>query len=523
MTTRRGRTAGNRVGVGSSPVKRLLRDNRRTAGSEAGVRSMKLNVDYTTADLQPLLQISEVPDWYPERVVLGCRESASWEGLRVKDAAGRERGYTAHRARWVSPTKLRYYQVLGVEPGASLEEVKEAHRDLVKVWHPDRFVDDLRLQRKAQERLKEINEAYEQILPDALPAPPDPMPAPEWPAQRFAPEVHYPASEPPVEDSELPPEPVRRRWGVSPQVAAAFALLGVTALIVVAVARNDDTRRTTAAAANVSREATDALEDTPLDVPTFTLGSTQEEVLSVQGSPTSVEVGRWLYELSSVDFSEGRVDGYADISHNLHVRLTPVGGAKAALARGAFTLGSTEDDVLAVQGTPTSVEGRRWRYDSSSVDFVDRKVESYDNAEHNLRVRVSPQADVSAARARGTITLGSTQDEVLAVQGTPTSIEGEQWTYDSTTVGFSNGRVDSYVNETQKLHFQMTPLGDVGTARTRGYFTLGSAEDEVLAVQGTPTSVVGNGWGYELSRVFFNEGKVESYSNVSGNLRVRAR
>src|SRR5579863_9623159 len=239
MTTRRGRTAGNRVGVGSSPVKRLLRDNRRTAGSEAGVSSMKLNVDYTTADLRPLLQISEVPDWYLHGVMLRCAESESWEGLRVKDAAGRERGYTAHRARWVSPTKLRYYQVLGVEPGASLEEVKEAHRDLVKVWHPDRFVDDPRLQRKAQERLKEINEAYEQILPDALPALPDKIPEPEWHVQR---EVHYPVSEPPVEDSELPPEPVRRRWGVSPQVAAAFALLGVTALIVVAVARNDDTR-----------------------------------------------------------------------------------------------------------------------------------------------------------------------------------------------------------------------------------------------------------------------------------------
>ncbi|HEV2493735.1 MAG TPA: J domain-containing protein [Terriglobia bacterium] len=441
----------------------------------------------------------------------------------MRDEAGRERGYTAHRARWVSPTKLRYYHVLGVEPGASLEELKEAHRDLVKVWHPDRFGDDPRLQRKAQEKLKEINEAYEQILPDTLPAPPHPVPEPEWPARRYAPEIRLAAPEAPPADLDPPSEPARRRWGLSPQAAAAFALLGVTALIVVAVVRNDDTRRSTTADSNVNREASDALEDAPIDVPTFTLGSTQEEVLSVQGTPTGVEGGRWLYQLSSVDFAEGKVEGYANVSRNLHVRLKPAGDAQAALARSAFTLGSTADDVLAVQGTPTSVEGRRWRYDSSSVDFVDGKVESYDNAEGNLHVRVNPKGDVSAARARGAFTLGSTEDEVLAVQGTPTSIEGERWTYDSSTVSFSNGRVDAYSNETQKLHFEMTPQGDVAAARTRGFFTLGSTGDDVLAVQGTPTSVGGNRWGYELSWVVFDQGKVEGYSNVSGNLRVRAR
>jgi phage baseplate assembly protein gpV len=442
----------------------------------------------------------------------------------VRDEAGRERGYAAHRARWVSPTKLRYYAVLGVEPGASLEELKEAHRDLVKVWHPDRFGDDPRLQRKAQERLKEINEAYEQILPDARPAPPDLVPEPQSPGRHFAPEVRQAAPDVRPADLEPPSAPTQRRWGLSPQVAAAFALLSITALIVVAVARDDDdTRRITAADSSLSREATDALEDAPIEVPTFTLGSTQERVLSVQGTPTSVEGGRWLYELSSVEFAGGKVEGYANVSRNLHVRVEPASDVAAARARGTFTLGSTEDEVLAVEGTPSSVEGRRWRYDSSSVDFVDGKVESYDNAAHNLHVRVNPRGDPSVARARGAFTLGSTEDEVLAVQGTPTGIEGGRWAYDSSSVSFSNGRVEAYANETQKLHLQMTPQGDVTAARARGFFALGSTADEVLAVQGTPTSVAGNRWGYELSWVVFDDGKVESYSNVSGNLRVRAR
>lgn len=57
----------------------------------------------------------------------------------------------------------RYYKVLELEPDASLEQVKQAYRDLAKVWHPDRFSHDPRLQQKAQEKLKEINDAYERL------------------------------------------------------------------------------------------------------------------------------------------------------------------------------------------------------------------------------------------------------------------------------------------------------------------------------------------------------------------------
>lgn len=50
--------------------------------------------------------------------------------------------------------------VLALRPGATSAEIKEAYRDLVKVWHPDRFGDDQRLRQKAEAKLKEINEAY---------------------------------------------------------------------------------------------------------------------------------------------------------------------------------------------------------------------------------------------------------------------------------------------------------------------------------------------------------------------------
>jgi len=58
----------------------------------------------------------------------------------------------------------QYYRVLGLELGASLEAVNQAYRDLAFIWHPDRIPkDNLRLQQKAQEKLKEINHARDQL------------------------------------------------------------------------------------------------------------------------------------------------------------------------------------------------------------------------------------------------------------------------------------------------------------------------------------------------------------------------
>jgi curved DNA-binding protein CbpA len=57
----------------------------------------------------------------------------------------------------------QYYRILGLEPGASPKKVKQAYRDLLWVWHPDRFEGNPRLQDVAQEKLKDINNAYEQL------------------------------------------------------------------------------------------------------------------------------------------------------------------------------------------------------------------------------------------------------------------------------------------------------------------------------------------------------------------------
>ena len=51
------------------------------------------------------------------------------------------------------------YQVLGVNPGASDEEIKQAYRRLAKKYHPDRNPGDA----EAARQMQRVNAAYEQI------------------------------------------------------------------------------------------------------------------------------------------------------------------------------------------------------------------------------------------------------------------------------------------------------------------------------------------------------------------------
>ena len=54
------------------------------------------------------------------------------------------------------------YQILNIPPTATDEEVKRAYRELARKYHPDNYHDNP-LADLAQEKMKAINEAYDQI------------------------------------------------------------------------------------------------------------------------------------------------------------------------------------------------------------------------------------------------------------------------------------------------------------------------------------------------------------------------
>lgn len=55
------------------------------------------------------------------------------------------------------------YEVLGVKEGAGEDEIKRAYRELVKKYHPDQYHDNP-LSKLAEEKLSEINQAYEYLM-----------------------------------------------------------------------------------------------------------------------------------------------------------------------------------------------------------------------------------------------------------------------------------------------------------------------------------------------------------------------
>ncbi|MEH2141445.1 J domain-containing protein [Nostoc sp.] len=65
------------------------------------------------------------------------------------------------------------YEILGLKTGASQAQVKRAYRQLVKIWHPDRFLDQKQKQ-EAEEKIKSINAAYNKLKSESPSEPPTP-------------------------------------------------------------------------------------------------------------------------------------------------------------------------------------------------------------------------------------------------------------------------------------------------------------------------------------------------------------
>jgi hypothetical protein len=408
------------------------------------------------------------------------------------------------------------YQLLGVKPGATVDELRATYKSLVKKWHPDRFAENTPEKFQAEEKLKTINAAYSRLRSEAI----------AWSSQASADSTalrNRRPQQPDIprqrqrQDQEMPPpkpaaarsreflrrflgnfarsEGFRNSW-----VRVSIALLPIMLL---AMLTNDIPRLPIGDDRHPSSPTINNVTPRPVIPPSEPISRASTPTLPRQPSlpPESKPVER------------------PAIAPAREGPRRPIGGQAGEKPR--FTLGSLKHEVVRVQGKPQRVNGQTWVYGLSEVSFKEGRVWSYNNFDGSLNVELVPSAPAPADQRTLAFSIGANKDEVLYVQGTPTRVDPSKWYYGLSEVTFKDGKVVAYNNFFNALKVLVKPRGGGGPASHPKHFTIGSTQDEVLAVQGTPSSIQGNLWSYELSDVWFHEGKVRVVNDFSNVLKFQ--
>jgi hypothetical protein len=121
--------------------------------------------------------------------------------------------------------------------------------------------------------------------------------------------------------------------------------------------------------------------------PYITVGSTKDEVLDDLGTPTSSTEDKFVYGRSELDFRDNSVVGWRidPVTSPIRVKLWPQSPVDTSL--GSFTVGSSKDVVLVVQGTPTAFSEDKFEYGGSEVYFHNDRVTEWKNDPASVPLR----------------------------------------------------------------------------------------------------------------------------------------
>jgi len=284
------------------------------------------------------------------------------------------------------------FQKLGLAPTEDWIEVKSAYRRLARKWHPDRCTDSNTDKKKAEEKLKDINQAYDRL--SKYHKKHSRLPPREKEIKTNAPEnrnyhktrnTRKTATKP---DSE--PDPGRaerysrqskanKRPRKSGQII--FAIIVISLFLYLGDNGKEarvQTNETPGNAHTMPKEFPSKIPRPPRITRYFTYGSTLGKVHSIQGEPTSIKGDIWYYGKSEVRFDKGRVASWLiDPDTPLKASATKINHIKL------FGYGSTTNDVLQAQGRPSLMTINLWEYGSSIVYFKNGVVIRWHNSHEN--------------------------------------------------------------------------------------------------------------------------------------------
>ncbi len=240
----------------------------------------------------------------------------------------------------------------GLTRGATQTEIKDAYRVMAKVWHPDRFQNDEQLRGRAEEKLKEINSAY-QVLATTPPENPQ-----GGSAAQAAPEQESQGASA-ATSGRTPRQPPRPSHFSSPFRAKRPAnrrRLAVTLAVLLTVGISIYSW--------FHRIASPATDDSHPQTGSGTAGAVGQKSEENQGTNNSAKPAD--KKVAHTRANAAPSDRASLVVYPDEDPLVPY-----------FTVGSTKDDVLRIQGTPKGTAGNIFRYGLSEVYFKNGRVESW--------------------------------------------------------------------------------------------------------------------------------------------------
>jgi hypothetical protein len=241
-------------------------------------------------------------------------------------------------------TYAECYRILTLNPGCTWDALRKTYKQQIQKWHPDRFADNTEEKSAADEKIKHITAAYQQLaayhrkhnsLPDVEP----PRLAPRS-TESSAAQTH--TTPPPAtgNSTQSRHKPVKPRSNAP--IIFSLGLLGLVIYLMLHLAPQDDFPEKT----SKNNHVPDAVNEAKTEPVTetneiqaineeikagagsekfITYGSSVGEVISIQGVPTHQDGDVWYYGDSEVYFRAGVVVGWKRAPNSsLKVGLLPV-------------------------------------------------------------------------------------------------------------------------------------------------------------------------------------------------------